>query len=66
MDSGETTTFPHIITLHLSTRLASKWLFVLGLPKVSPETARVGISATLQGYNFMLRPLIGMRSEAKL
>jgi hypothetical protein len=43
-----------------------KWLFVPGLPKGSPETAKVGIPATLQGYNFVLRPLIGMRFEAKL
>ncbi len=31
-----------------------------------PETTRVGTPATLQGYNFVLRPLIGMRSKAKL
>jgi len=47
--------------MHLSTRPTSKWLFVLGL-----EIAKVRILATLWGYNFVLRPLIGMRSETNL
>ncbi len=40
--------------------------FVPGLPKGSLEIARVGIPATLWGYNFVLRPPIGTKSKAKL
>jgi hypothetical protein len=47
-------------------RATSKWLFVPRLLKGSLETAMVGTLATLWGYNFMLRPLIGTRFEAKL
>ncbi len=51
-------------TLHLSIRPTSKWLFVPRLPKGSLETTRVGTLATLWGYNFVLRPLIGTGFEA--
>jgi hypothetical protein len=44
----------------------SKWLFVPGLSKRSPEIAKVGTLATLRGYKFSLRPLIGMKFEANL
>ncbi len=44
-------------------RPTSKWLFVLGLPKGNPETAWVRTFVTLRGYNFVLRPLIGMKSK---
>ncbi len=66
LDSGEATTFPHIVyfvTLH---RGYIQMVFFPGLPKGSLETDRVGILATLWGYNFMLRPPIGTRSKAKL
>ncbi len=63
-DLGEATTFPH--TLHLFARATSKWLFVLRLPKGSPKTAMVGTPTTLRGYNFVFRPLIETKSEAKL
>ncbi len=53
-------------TLHLSARPTSKWLFVLRLPKGSFETTRVRTLATLQGYNFVFRPLIETRSKTKL
>ncbi len=39
---------------------------VPGLPKGSPETAKVRTLTTLQGYNFFVRPPIGTRSKAKL
>jgi hypothetical protein len=35
-------------------------------PEGSPKTAKVVIPATLRGYNFLLGPLIGTRSKAKL
>jgi hypothetical protein len=44
----------------------SKWFFVLGLPKGSPETARARIPTTLRGYNSMFKPLIETRFEVKL
>jgi hypothetical protein len=34
---------PIYYTMHLSTKATSKWFFVLGLSKGSPETARVGL-----------------------
>jgi hypothetical protein len=39
--------------------------FVPGLPFGSLETARVGTPETLWDYNFMFRPPIEMRSEAR-
>ncbi len=53
-------------TLHLSPRPTSKWLFVSRLPNGNPEITKVETPATLWGYNFMCRPLIEMRSKAKL
>ncbi len=53
-------------TLHLSMRATSKWLFVPRFPKGSPEIAKVRTCATLRGYIFVLRPLIGTRSKVKL
>jgi hypothetical protein len=52
--------------MHLFARATSKWLFVLGLSKGSPEIAEVVTPTTLQGYNFVFQTLIGTRSEAKL
>ncbi len=52
--------------LHLSVKATSKWLFVSGLPKGSPETTKVETPTTLRGYNFVFRLPIGTRSEAKL
>jgi hypothetical protein len=52
--------------MHLSARATSKWLFVSGLSKRSLKIAKVGTPASLWGYNFMLRPLIGTRFKAKL
>jgi hypothetical protein len=43
-----------------------KGLVVSGFPKGSPEIAKVGTPTTLWGYNFVLKPLIEMRSKAKL
>ncbi len=53
-------------TLHLSARTTSKWVFVSRFPKGNLETTKVGTPATLQGHNFVHRPLIGMTSKSKL
>ncbi len=53
-------------SLHLSTRATSKWHFVLRLPSGSPKIPTTGIPATLGAHNFVCRPLIAMRSKAKL
>ncbi len=53
-------------TLHLFARVTSKWFLVSGLPKRSPKTIKAKTPAILQGYNFVLKPPIGMRSKAKL
>ncbi len=41
----------------------SKWFFVPGLPRRSPEIVSVQTLRTLRGHNFLLRPQIGMRSD---
>ncbi len=50
---------PYSILYTSPRRLRPNGFFVPGLSKGSPETARVGIPSTLQGYNFLFRPLIG-------
>ncbi len=62
-DLGESTTFPFI---WLPTRPTSKWPFVPRLPSGSPEITNVETSAILVRHNFACRPVIEMRSEAKL
>jgi hypothetical protein len=63
---GKPPPFPIKYTLHLSVRATSKWLFVSGFLKRSPEIAMVGTLVTLRGYNFVLRPPIETRLKAKL
>ncbi len=53
-------------TMCPSTKLTFKWHFVLGLPNGNPKITKVSISATLGPHNFVCRPSIEMRSEAKL
>ncbi len=53
-------------SLCLSMAPTSEWFFIPGLPRRSPETVLVWTFATLQDYNFLFKPLIGMRSEANL
>jgi hypothetical protein len=57
---------PILYTLQLSTGAISKWLFVLGLPNGSLEILTTRTPATLKAHNFLCRPLITMRYEAKL
>ncbi len=46
--------------------LAPKHHFVLGLPTKSPEIPKIGTLATLGAHNFVCRPPIEMRFQAKL
>jgi len=52
------------------TRPTSKWHFVVGLSNGSPEIPKirilVGTFTTLKPHNFVCRPLIEMKSKAKL
>jgi hypothetical protein len=54
---------PHIV---YSMPLRAEWLFVPGLPRSRPKTVPVWTPGTLHDHNSLLKPLIGMRFEAKL
>jgi hypothetical protein len=62
----EATTFPLYYFLCLATGLAPKYHFVMGLPSGSPKIPKNGTLATLEVHNFVCKPLIEMRSKAKL
>jgi hypothetical protein len=66
LDSGETTTFSHIVYFAPLREGYIQMAFGPGTLERNPEITKVGIFATLRGYNFMLRLPIGMRSEARL
>ncbi len=53
-------------TLCLSTGATSKWLFVPGLPRGSPEIPTSRTPTTLRADNLACRPAIAMRTKAKL
>jgi hypothetical protein len=57
---------PLYYTLCLATGLAPKCHFVLGLPSGSFEIPKIGTFATLEAHNFVCKPLIEVRSKAKL
>ncbi len=52
--------------MRFSTKTTSKCLFVPGLPSGSPKFPTTRIPTTLEVDNFACRPLIAMRSKAKL
>jgi hypothetical protein len=63
---GEATTFPLIVYFALLHKTHIQMtFFVPRLPNGSLKIPKVGILATLQGYNFVCRPPIGMRLQAK-
>ncbi len=70
LNLGEAITFPLIVfsaySLQLSIGATSKWHFALGLPSGNPKIPITGTSTTLGAHNFACRPLIVMRSKAKL
>ncbi len=53
-------------SLRLFVAPTSEWLFVLGLPRRSPEIVPVWTPATLREHKFQLRPPIVMMSKANL
>ncbi len=57
---------PLYYTLRLSTGVTSKWLFVPRLPLGSSKIPTTKTPTTLGAHNFLCRPLIAMRSKAKL
>jgi hypothetical protein len=66
LDLGEVNTFPltvYYVPLH---EAHIQMAFVPGFPNGSLEIAKVGTLATLGSHNFVCRPLIEMRSKAKL
>ncbi len=63
---GEANTFPFIVYFALLHGATSKWFFIPGLPSGSPEIPTSQTPTTLKAHNFLCRPLIIMRSEAKL
>jgi hypothetical protein len=60
-DSGEATTFPHIVFFAPLHGTYIQMAFIPGLPR-SPETIPAWTPAISQNHNFLLRPPIGMRS----
>ncbi len=63
---GEATTFPLQYTLYLTMGPAPKCHFVEGFQSGSLKIPKVGTLATLGAHNFAFRPLIEMKSRAKL
>jgi hypothetical protein len=58
--------WPGLGHMWLATGPASKWHFVPGLSSGSPEIPTIGTFATLGAHNFACKPLIEMKSKAKL
>ncbi len=63
---GKATTFPLIVYSTPLREAHIQMTFCPMTPNGSLEIVKVGILVTLRGYNLVCRPLIGMRSEAKL
>jgi hypothetical protein len=61
-DLQEATTFPLIVFSMLGHRASTQMSFCHGIPKFP----KIGTPRTLEGHNFLCRPSIEMRSEAKL
>ncbi len=57
---------PMQYSLRLSAAPTSEWLFVSGLPRKSPKIVSIWTTTTLQAYNFLIKPPIGVRFEANL
>jgi hypothetical protein len=63
---GEATTFPLIANSVHGHMASTQMTFCPGFPICSLEIPEIGTPATLEAYNFVCRPPIEMRSEAKL
>jgi hypothetical protein len=70
LDLGEATTFPHIVFSMLLHRTYMRMALFPATPKEEsrncPEIVPVWTLGTLAGHNSLLRPPIGMKSEANL
>jgi hypothetical protein len=66
LDLGKAITFPLIVYSVPLHEAHIQMAFCLGIPKWVSEIFKVGIPTTLGPHNFMCRPLIEMRFEAKL
>jgi hypothetical protein len=64
--SGKPPPSPLYYTLCLATRLTPKCHFVVGLPNGSIEIPEAGTFVILGPHNFLQKPLIEMKFEAKL
>ncbi len=65
-DKGKPSASPLQYTLCLATGPAPKCHFVPGLPSGSPEIPKIGTFASLKAHNFVCKPPIEARYEAKL
>ncbi len=66
-DLGEATTFPHIVYSLALHEAHIQMTFLHGTPKwESLKIPKVGTLTTLGAHNFVCRPLIEMKSKAKL
>jgi hypothetical protein len=62
----QTTTFPLIVYSMPSHGTTPKWHFVPGLPSGRPKIPKIGTPTTFGAHTFVCKPLIEMRSKAKL
>jgi len=67
---GETTTFPLIVFSMINLKDYNQASFFLEIPKLnsqveSLENFKIEILMTLKAYNFLFKPLIEVRLEAK-
>jgi hypothetical protein len=65
-DSGEATTFPLIVFFVLGYGVSTQMPFCLRTPKWESRNFRNWDCATLDAHNFVCRPPIEVRCEAKL
>jgi hypothetical protein len=65
-DLREANTFPLIVYSAPLHEAHIQMTFCLEIPKLESEIAKDWTSTTLRGYNFVCKPPIGMRFEAKL
>jgi hypothetical protein len=65
LDLGKPPPSPLYYTLYVATRPTPKCHFVSELPSESLEILKFGIPTTLEAHNFICKPLIEVRYEAK-
>jgi hypothetical protein len=65
-DLGEATTFPLIVYYAPGHGTSIQMTFLSGLPNGSPKIPKVGTPMILGPHNFLRKPLIEIRFQAKL